>query len=56
LFANISTASSPPNLTASRTINVANVAIIDDESMSIEESRTSSEVPLSDQQPTKTNR
>ena len=43
----LTTAQSSPNLTT--TINVDNVAAIDDESMPIEESRSLSEIPLSDQ-------
>ncbi len=46
----LTTAQSSPNLTTPTTVNVANVAIIDDESMPIEESRSLSEIPLSDQQ------
>jgi len=46
----LTTAQSSPNLTTPTTINVANVVIIDDESMPIEESRSLSEIPLSDQQ------
>ncbi|CAF0873085.1 unnamed protein product [Rotaria sordida] len=45
----LTTAQSSPNLTTT-TLNVANVVIIDDESMPIEESRSLSEIPLSDQQ------
>ncbi|CAF4558329.1 unnamed protein product, partial [Rotaria sp. Silwood2] len=46
----LTTAQSSPNLTTTTTLNVANVVIIDDESMPIEESRSLSEIPLSDQQ------
>ncbi len=46
----LTAAQSSPNLTTPTTINIANVAIIDDESMPIEESRSLSEIPLSDQQ------
>jgi hypothetical protein len=43
----LTTAQSSPNLTTPNTINVA---LIDDESVPIEESRSLSEIPLSDQQ------
>jgi hypothetical protein len=46
----LTTAQSSPNLTTPTTINVSNVTLIDDESMPIEESRSLSEIPLSDQQ------
>ncbi|CAF0944585.1 unnamed protein product [Adineta steineri] len=46
----LTTAQSSPNLTTPSTINVACVTIIDDESMPIDESRSLSEIPLSDQQ------
>ena len=46
----LTTAQSSPNLTTPSTINVANVTLIDDESMPMEESRSLSEIPLSDQQ------
>jgi hypothetical protein len=46
----LTTAQSSPNLSTPTTINVAGVTIIDDESMPIEESRSLSEIPLSDQQ------
>jgi hypothetical protein len=46
----LTTAQSSPNLSTPTTINIANVTIIDDESMPIEESRSLSEIPLSDQQ------
>ena len=45
----LTTAQSSPNLTTPSTTNVANVPIVDDESMPIEESRSLSEIPLSDQ-------
>jgi len=46
----LTTAQSSPNLTTPTTINLTNVTLIDDESMPIEESRSLSEIPLSDQQ------
>jgi hypothetical protein len=46
----LTTAQSSPNLSTPTTINIASVTIIDDESMPIEESRSLSEIPLSDQQ------
>jgi hypothetical protein len=46
----LTTAQSSPNLSTPTAINVANVTIIDDESMPMEESRSLSEIPLSDQQ------
>lgn len=46
----LTTAQSSPNLTTPTAINIENVTIIDDESMPIEESRSLSEIPLSDQQ------
>jgi hypothetical protein len=46
----LTTAQSSPNLSTPTTINIANVTIIDDESMPMEESRSLSEIPLSDQQ------
>ncbi|CAF1239989.1 unnamed protein product [Adineta ricciae] len=46
----LTTAQSSPNLTTSTTINIANVAIIDDESMPIDESRSLSDIPLVDKQ------
>ena len=46
----LTTAQSSPNLTTSTAINIANVAIIDDESMPIDESRSLSDIPLADKQ------
>lgn len=46
----LTTAQSSPNLTTTiTTMNIDNVVVIDDESMPIEESRSLSEIPLSDQ-------
>lgn len=46
----LSTAQSSPNLTSPSALHVAHVALMDDESMPMEESRSLSEIPLSDQQ------
>ena len=46
----LTTAQSSPNLTIANPMNITDVILIDDESMPIDESRSLSEVPISEQQ------